>query len=133
MSCTHWNRLAQTDCKAIICKLLPICNYSLCGLEHDCLETGHLSPGNLFNRLLIKSSHSEVEGVACSNYMQSIAECERIQCPYQATPVFFFLFHKKVGVLFLLYCYRAVRSPQLSHSATDVNILLITLWVQLEV
>lgn len=92
MSCTHWNRLAQTDCKAIICKLLPICNYSLCGLEHDCLETGRLSPGNLFNRLLIKSSHSEVEGVACSNYMQSIAECERIQCPYQATPVFFFSF-----------------------------------------
>lgn len=75
MSCTHWNRLAQTDCKAIICKLLPICNYSLCGLEHDCLETGRLSPGNLCNRLLIKSSHSEVEGVAYSNYMQSIAEC----------------------------------------------------------
>lgn len=110
---------------AIICKLLPICNYSLCGLEHDCLETGRLSPGNLCNRLLIKSSHSEVEGVACSNYMQSIAECERIQCPFSQEgwcPVFTLLLQS-----------RYIRSPQLSHSATDVNVLLITLWVQLEV
>lgn len=118
---------------AIICKLLPICNYSLCGLEHDCLETGRLSPGNLCNRLLIKSSHSEVEGVACSNYMQSIAECERIQCPYQATPVFFFPFSQEgwCPVFTLLLQSRYIRSPQLSHSATDVNVLLITLWVQL--